>query len=170
MNNDKENRKELLRQFFNPDDADRIEADLEWGDRAMGQWPLAQPDPTVVAGIKKKIHTRLQRRRKSKFWILIGSISSVAAALVLASVILVGRVEPPAGEIHQTAPIISPQIWQIDSAGEMQLAELADELDEIMDTMLDIRLDEYGGMQDNSVEEYHGKIETAVVTSDFWKG
>jgi len=170
MNNDNENRKELLRQFYDPEDADRIEADLEWGDRAMGQWPLLQPDPTVVAGIKKKIHTRLQHLRKNKIRIFFSRISSVAAALVLASVILVGRVEPPAGETHEPPPIISPQAWQIDSAGEMQLAELADELDEIMDTMLDIRLDEYGGMQDNSVEGYHGKIETAVVTSDFWKG
>ncbi|MBN1123810.1 MAG: hypothetical protein JXA82_02305 [Sedimentisphaerales bacterium] len=172
MNNERENLKELLRQFYEQDRADQIEADIEWGDRTMGQWPRLQPDAKIIGKIKKKIHKRLHHRNRNGYRLLVSSIASIAAVLVLGTAVLIYFSQPPFPTTHTKVFVdeITPQTWQIDSLGDEQLAEIATELDEIMDTMLDLQLDEYGSIKENDIDGYQGKTETAVVTNDFWKG
>ena len=167
MTNKSEDLRALLRGFYDDAQAATIEHDLHWADDQMARWPGAVPPPQLVEMIKSRIRADLARRRHRR--VAIRMMASVAAVAVVALASYnVFRSVP--GSTANPRPLAPVSAWAIDVDSDARLDEMSDELDEIMNSMIDMQLDTPSGSMEDDTIPVEGDRDVEASFDNFWKG
>lgn len=171
MDQSTENLTELVTRFYDEPESAQVLGDITVGDELLDRNRAPEPDAGLIAAIKKQIQVRLMLRERRIFR---PTVQRVAIAACLMIIALVGM-----KLLTQTRPVATgpamaalSRIWADDSdplsGGDMQFALLTAEVDEINDSILRIRMDEWGTDSEAAVSEL--EMEIADINTDFWKG
>ena len=109
----RDNLKDLLRQFLSAADAGTADADIQAGERLLGEYPAPAPDRETIFRIKKQVAATVWRRRR-----IVQTLrrsAAVAAAVAFALIGLFGRGPTSRTEDMIHAAIIPPAIWDSDN-------------------------------------------------------
>ncbi|MCK4959968.1 MAG: hypothetical protein KAT00_11225 [Planctomycetes bacterium] len=170
MDQNTENLTELVTRFYEEPESTRVVGDIAAGDELLGRHRAPEPDVGLIAAIKGQINARLMLRDRRIFHPIVQRVAIAACLMIIA---LVGM------RFMQTQPVATGpamaalnQIWADDSdplsEGDMQFALLTAEVDEIDDSILRVRLDEWETDSESAVSEL--EMEIADINTDFWKG
>ncbi|MBN1505564.1 MAG: hypothetical protein JW955_01890 [Sedimentisphaerales bacterium] len=126
----RENLSELLRQFFEPDQARAAREDIRAGDRLLDAWAAPGPRPETIGRIKDEITVALVRRHR----ITLTLRRSLAAAAVIAFALL-GLLYRDAsrGPDVFRAGLLPAAIWDSEdiAADDLDLARMTAEVRQI---------------------------------------
>ena len=169
MRNDNENLNELLGRFFEGQEASKAADDLWAGREIFETYSAPAPDAETIKNIKAQVSQRLTAKTRRAEYTSIAYHVAIAASIVI--VALAGS---RFFEQRETAPIktanaIAGQIWEDETMnGDIQLAYLTAEIEDIEETLLLTRLDEYEEENSSILDEI--EIEMISMNGDFWKG
>lgn len=156
MNNEYENLDSLLNSLYGEEEAEAVKEDIRIGDEIIASAGELVPDDAVISGIKRDISERLLARRSRRMNMI--SLRVVAAAMI-AVVAFFGIQNMQ----RQTSPPTSfddlgPDVWNF--WGEDATASImADELDEIENTILSISL----GEDETESDDFFDSLEIEVM-------
>jgi len=109
----RDNLKNLLQQFFGAADAKRADADIQAGDRLLGEYPAPMPERETILRIKKQIAATIWRRRRIAQ--TLRRSAAVAAVIAFALIGLLGRGPASRTDMFHAAAIIPAAIWDSDN-------------------------------------------------------
>ena len=104
----RDNLKNLLQQFFGAADAKRADADIQAGDRLLGEYPAPMPERETILRIKKQIAARIWRRRR-----IAQSLRRSAAVAAVIAFALIGLLSR--GPASRTDMLHAAAIWDSDN-------------------------------------------------------
>jgi hypothetical protein len=165
-----ENLEELFGKFLGQKEAKQAAEDIRKGEQMLAEYPAPQPDAVLLESIKQRMTDALSYEGETNFSRVFYKVVSVAAVLVLMTVISVmlftkGRTEKLNGDLVMTAAI-----WESEdiAADDANLATLIAQTEEIEGEMLALQLGENGGNGNGGLTELEMELEE--INSDFWKG
>ncbi len=167
----KENPKELLEKFLNPEDATDIIDTLDRAEKFLRQNPAPEPDKHIIINIKRQIEETLAARRRVRTFRSVAYRVAVAAAIIIVAAIgttvFVKDIEETG--IRKYASIIPRAIWESDdiTAADPDLALLTAEMEQIEDEMLALETGGNGNNAERAVAEL--EMELIAIDSDFGK-
>ena len=163
MSDSGENFEELIARFYEGPEAEQIQRDIRLGDKMLAECPDVSPPRQVVDAIKTMVAEEASSRKcRTRMIRNVAGVAAVAVIAILASILLAPKPQP--GIIA-----IVPAPWSIDE-DDISITIVSNELDELMDSMLETRLDEYNDER-TSLEELEREIQSVAINEDnFWKG
>ncbi len=168
MDEQRENLDSLLKSLYGEEAAEAVKEDIRLGDEILNSHPSPEPDAAVVEEIKSNVLAALANRKRVHRRVS-AYRSVVAAALLLIITGLGVRFMT-----YQETPYAGSEIAieDIDTAdffgGDLQLAMLADEVDEIESSILSVSLDE--SFSDPELDMDEIEMEILEVSSSLWRG
>ena len=171
MDKNTENLTELVTRFYDEPEIAQVVDEIAAGDELLGRCRAPEPDSGLIAAIKGQINARLMLRERRIFHPIIQRVA-VAACLMIIALIGMKLLTPTQPVAPGPAMAALNRIWADDSdplsEGDMQFALLTAEVDEIDDSILRVRMDEWGSDSEAAVSEL--EMEIADINTDFWKG
>jgi len=162
-----EDLRELFERFTEPTEAEAAARDIRLADGMLAAYPVPEPRPEVIIGIKLQIATTLATP-PAKPHRLRRVLAAAAAVIVMAILVLLGR-DPQTNPQTSYATLIPTAIWESDdiATDDMDIAYLASEISHIEDQ---VRALEAGQTQDVRVATLH-EVETALmqINTEFWR-
>lgn len=171
-NRNQENLGELLRKFFDAEQAKNCLKDLQEGEQIFRDNPAPEPDDMLIANIKAGIAMRLSARKAE-----LARRRVYRRAVAAAAVFLIAGIStmlfngPQHGPPRLAAASLMPTaIWESDdiTADDENLAFFATEIQQIENEVMALESDEDTSESDSAIEEL--EMELMVISSDFWKG
>jgi hypothetical protein len=167
----KENPKELLEKFLNPEDAAGTIEDLGRAEQLLRENPAPEPDKHIITNIKRQIEETLTAHKRLRTFRSVAYRVAVAAAIIIMAAISTTMLEKDVEEtgIKKYASIIPRAIWESDdiTAADADLALLTAEMEQIEDEMLALETGENGNNAERAVSEL--EMELIAMDSDFGK-
>ena len=162
MNNEYEDLDSLLNSLYGEEEADAVKEDIRIGDGIIASAGELVPDDAVISGIKRDISERLLARRSRRMNMI--SLRVVAAAMiaVVAFFGIQNMLRQPGSPVPATGPVIW-DIWGEDATASI----MADELDEIENTILSISLGEDETESDDIFDSL--EIEVMACGGSLWR-
>ena len=145
-----ENLKDLLAEFFSPEEAEKAADDIRNGEKILSDNAAPVPEKTVIANVKVGIDTALLRKRAGLFKHRLRQVAAVAAliiALAAVSIMIVFTKQTATNPLHTAGiPAASEVIWESNDVVEddLDLANLAAEIEYIEGELLTVQLDQAG--------------------------
>jgi len=169
MNDKYEDLDGLLTNLYGEKTAGEVKEDIRLGDEILNSYPSPEPDAAAVDEIKRNVLLAASVHRKRVHRRTVGYRSAVVAALLLIITGLGIRFMTYQGTYYAENAIA---VEDVDIAGffgsDLQLALLADEIDEIENSILSIDIDEGFSEPEMDVDEL--EMEILEVSSSFWRG
>lgn len=163
MNEKQENLNELLSGFYDEQETDEFKKDLDSFDQMLGGGPVpsSQTIDDIKAAVAEKLSSSRQRNRIFTFRRIAVAGIILAIALIEMSI---NRQQPEVTEVGATVATAG-----LFGDGEMsQIISLTEQIEEIEDALLSVRLDE---SDTNGSESYlELEAELSEINGDFWKG
>ena len=166
-----ENMKELFEKFMDAEQAQSCLEDVQKAEQILREHPAPEPDSMLIANIKAEIAMRLPARRTYTFKQIAYKAVSIAAALIILSLIGLRLFEKDSSEsrIVTYAAVIPTAIWESNdiTTDDENLAIFTTEIEQIEQELLALQLGEDLGNGDRSISEL--EMELVAINSDFWK-
>jgi hypothetical protein len=162
MNENHENLNELLSSFYNEQEANEFKNDLNSFDKMLDD--SAAPSSQMIDSIKSAVAKKLSSRKHRKYVVL----RPVAAAAIVLLIAFAGlKITSRQDSITEVA--ISNLTYDLfDESETSQIASLTEQIEQIEDALLSVRLDEYDSYGDDSYLELEAELNE--INGDFWKG
>ena len=169
-NETKENLKELIDQFFTPQQADGVFRDIETGEAILCENAAPAPSDELVAEIKFKLTEKLKKRKEHSFGGLIYRVAAVAAIIVIGVSLSARFFAKDAVDEGSAVAMISTTMWDNDNLAETdaELATFTAEIEEVESDLVALQLNETTGNGYNGALEL--EMEFIEIESNFWKG
>ena len=164
MSNENENLDELFSNFYAEQEADEFKNDLNSFDKMLGRCSTSGPLAETIDSIKDAVAFKLSSRRHNKYAVL--QPAAVAAIVLL---IAFAGLKMNSRQDSTTEIAKSDVTYTLFDEGETsQLASLTEQIEQIEDALLSVRLDEYDTYTDDSYLEL--EMELSEINGNFWKG
>ena len=171
-NRNHENLGELLRKFFDAEQAESYLKDFQEGERIFRDNPAPEPDDMLIANIKAGIAMRLSARKAELARRRVYRRAVAAAAVFLiAGISTMLFNDTRQGPTRLAAASLMPTaMWESDdvAADDENLAFFTTEIQQIENEVVALESDEDTSESDSTIEEL--EMELIVISSDFWKG
>jgi hypothetical protein len=171
-NENNENLKDLVGQFFNAEEAGRVVEDVREGERIVREYGAPEPDKRLIADIKGEVGRALGERKSKAFRRAVYKVAAVAAAIVIVAAISVKLSERGNGEAETVAAasMIPAAVWESDdiAVDDIELGTIVGEIEELEGDLLALELGENGGNAYEIIEELEAELEE--IEGVFWKG
>ncbi|MCK5473533.1 MAG: hypothetical protein KAI59_05825 [Planctomycetes bacterium] len=169
MNNKEENIKDLFGKFFGSEEIEKAMKDFQKADEILAQNPSPQPDEILITKIKAQMNHALLQRKTNTFRKMAYKMAAVAAVIIIAATVSIKTFENYNTKPQQTAYSINTQenIWEDENANPQTLT-LAEEIKQVEQDMIALRLDENNG--NGEIITTQLEMELVEIESDFWKG
>lgn len=163
MSNENENLNELLSSFYDEQEANEFKNDLNSFDKMLdgGPVPSAQTIDAIKNAVAKKLSSHHQRNRFFTF-------RRIAVAAIVLLIALVGTNIDIRRDIYPDEPGVTLAADLFDESDSSQIALLTEQVEQIEDALLSVRLDEYDTYSSDSYSEL--ETELNEINGDFWKG
>jgi len=156
----KEELADLTARFADGADSAQMLRQVEAGDAIMAGWPGVEPHPEVLAAIKETARAGLLRRRRLSRLAALGRFAAVAAVVAVAVALFVLSVyDRPAESPYADEVGVTPL--------DGELAEVMADLDEVMASMLEVRLQDYSEEEDTLFRELDMEMEAVARGDEF---
>lgn len=168
MNDKNENLDELLSDFYDQHQSSEFKNDLNSFQDLLDANTAPRPSLQTIDKIKSAIANKLvlsQKRRRYNF-VRKFAIAAVVLMIAIAGVKMVNR--RPDGQIAEEGKAFAGNIFDEQQFSQTEIAVLTREVEQIEDSMLTIRLDEFDTYQSDSLFEI--ETELTEINGDFWKG
>jgi len=169
MNDKHENLDSLLASLYGENAAEEVKEDIRLGDEILNSYPSPEPDTAVIDEIKRDVRLAAAVHRKRTYRRTVGYRSAVAAALFLVIAGLGIRFMTHQGTYYAGSGIVTEDV---DTAGffgsDLQLAVLADEIDEIENSIHSIDIDK--GFSEPEMDVDGLEMDILEASSTFWRG
>lgn len=165
-NHNRDALKELFERFVG-DEAGSAADEIRCAEQLLGQYPAPQPDPSVLADIKRQIAIRLSWRYR--FVHNAYRLAPAAAAVIVFTLIgLYGNRPATESEINY-ASLIPAAIWESNdlSSDDVELAYFAAELRQIEAEMRALEAGDGGRIRADVLDEM--EMELMLINMDFWQ-
>ena len=168
MSNKNENLDDLLSGFYDQQQSSEFKNNLNSLQELLDADPAPRPSSQTIDKIKNAIADRLvlsQKRWRYNF------VSKFAVAAVLLMVAIAGVKmidQRPDGQIAERGKAFAGNIFDEQQFSQAEISVLTREVEQIEDSMLTIRLDEFDTYQSDSFLEI--ETELTEINGDFWKG
>jgi hypothetical protein len=167
-----ENMKELFEKFMDAEQAQSCLEDVQKAEEILREHPAPEPDSMLIANIKAEIAMRLPARRTYTFKQIAYKAVSIAAALIILSLIGLRLFETDSsksGTKTYYAAVIPTAIWEGNdiTTDDEDLSIFTTEIEQIEEELLALQLGENLGNGDRSISEL--EMELVAINSDFWK-
>lgn len=168
-----ENLTELFSTFFDAEQTQSYIEDFRKTEQMLHEHPAPEPDEMLIAHIKAEMGIRLVSRKAKHFRRMLYEAASVAAAIVVLSIVglqLVEKPNTPPGNGVYTASLLPTALWESDNivADDADLAFFTAEIEQIEYEVHTLQSGEEPIESETSVTEL--ETELAEINSDFWKG
>jgi len=186
-----ENLKNLFEKFMDIEQAQKYVEDIEKGEQILRDYPAPEPDDMLIANIKANVSLSALSRRKSHVRKIIFEAVSVAAALIIITVISLSPFnENPIENVPDQYASLFP--WENTSADTESMLQDIQQISQILTPAsseesidnnitlmeyaeLEMRLEEVNGSfweEDiaNQFDTTEYETDQEDLMSDFWKG
>ncbi len=162
MSNENENLDELLSSFYDERETNEFKNNLKSFEDMFGSGPVSSGG--MIDEIKTAVAIKLSSRKHNRSAVL----RRIAVAAVIIIVGLAGvkmgfrrDISPDTSDVALTAGLF-------DDGETSQITLLTEQIEQIEDALLSVRLDEYDSYGDDSYFEL--ETELNEINGDFWKG
>ena len=160
MSKEQENLNELLSSFYNEQEANEFKKNLDSFDAMLSECPT--PSAQMINDIKCAVVQKLSTRKHS---ISVISRRMAMAAMIMLIAFAGLKMSNRQNEI-KPKNVLTADFFEDDETS--QIALLTEEIEQIEDALLSVRLDEYDTFSGDSYFEL--ETELSEINGDFWKG
>lgn len=160
--------KDLFEKFFSSEEIEKAIKDFQKADEILAQNPSPQPDEILITKIKAQMNHALLQRKTNTFRKMAYKMAAVAAVIIIAATVSIKTFENY-NMPQQAAYSINTQenMWEDENANPQTLT-LAEEIKQVEQDMIALRLDENNG--NGEIITTQLEMELVEIESDFWKG
>lgn len=162
MNNEHENLNELLSNFYDEQQADEFKDNLSSFDEMLSSAPA--PSPQIIDDIKVVVAEKLSSRKHNRFTVLPRIAVAAIVLLIAFAGLKIGSRQPVETAVMKTVTVAG----LFDDADTAQILSLTEQIEQLEDELLSVRLDEYDPYKSDSYSEL--ETELNEINGDFWKG
>jgi hypothetical protein len=172
-NQNSENLEQLLGKFLDTEQARKAADEINQGEKLFALHPAPEPDERLIASIKGRVAASLSRPKAVSYKAQVCKVAAVAAAIVVWSWVglqFFERSQPKPEIKRATVAESSPRTWSGWDTTEVdaELADLAEEIDQIEGSILALRLGEQDGVNGTVLVDI--ETEMVEINNSFWKG
>lgn len=158
---DNENLNKLIAKFYPPEQAAQVEKDICKGDEIIASGGRLSADHAVIVDIKEAISARLATNRRSRMNTTSLQMA-VAAMIALVAFVGIRNMVHQGGSLAKSGFAVA-SFWGEDATASM----IADELDDIENTIVSISLDELETEPDITIDSL--ELEIIEANNSFWR-
>ncbi len=173
MNRNDEHIRDALEGLYGSEDAERVEREIAEGDALFDTSPAPAAGSELTDAIKSAVRAKLaERKRRARSF---RYVASAAAVIIIASLISFTAFNQKA-EQSAPAPAVSADAAEPSQSGidtdiweeDVVLTAYSEELDDIEQTIRELRLGENGSEAESELSEIEYNMYQS--NGDFWKG
>lgn len=162
MNNENENLNELLSGFYDEQEINEFKNNLKSFDEMLNSNPA--PSEQTIDGIKSAVAEKLSSHKHKRFAVL----QRIAVAAMVLLIAFAGlKTTNRQDEMAKVTEIVATTNL-FDDGETSQITAITEQIEQIEDALLSVRLDEY----DTYIGDSYTDLETELseINGDFWKG
>lgn len=166
-NRDQDNLKALFERFMPAAEAETAAEEVRAADEMVQAYPVPQPSPEIIVGIKLRIAGKLADRHRPShpFFRFVG----VAAAIIVVALIGIFGRSPHSRSDMTHAALIPTAIWESDdiASDDLDIAYFASEIRQIETEMRALEAGESETVEVAALDEV--EMELMQLNTEFWK-
>jgi negative regulator of sigma E activity len=168
MSDKNENMDDLLSDFYDQQQSGEFKNELNSLQELLDANPAPRPSSQTIDKIKSDVTDRIVLSQKSRRYNFVRKFA-VAAVILMVAIAGVKMInQHPARQIAESEKTFTGSIFDEQQFSQTEIAALTREVEQIEDSMLTIRLDEFDTYQSDSFLEID--TELTEINGDFWKG